>query len=285
LRFLAYGSQSRRVSIPPTWEPAPGAGRDPVLTDATAVVQALATAGFLAPKEEASALLRASNEGAGPIDELLDRRLRGEPLAWVVGRVEFCGLRIHVEPGVFVPRPHTEALARRAAGLLPDDGRAIDLCTGTGAVAAIMRAAHPGAEVLATDVDPLAVANAEHNGIRALLGDLDQPLPRSWLGSVDVMTAVVPYVPTGKLHLLPRDVLDHEPRAALDGGNRGTTVLTRAAEAAPSWLRPGGVMLLELGGDQAHELRATLERQGLAIVRVHRDDDGHDRAIDARRPS
>jgi release factor glutamine methyltransferase len=221
----------------------------------------------------------------GSIDELLDRRLQGEPLAWVVGMVEFCGLRIHVEPGVFVPRPHTEALARRAAALLPDDGRAIDLCTGTGAVAAVMRAAHPGAEVLATDADPVAVACAERNGIRALLGDLDQPLPRSWLGSVDVMTAVVPYVPTDELHLLPRDVLSHEPRAALDGGDRGTTMLTRAAEAATSWLHPGGVVLLELGGDQADELRATLEGQGLANVRVRGDDEGHDRAIEARRTS
>jgi release factor glutamine methyltransferase len=253
--------------------------------DMDALVHALTQAGFVAPQEEAAALLRGSNEGAGPIDELLDRRVHGEPLAWIVGTAEFCGLRIHVEPGVFVPRPHTEALARRAAALLPRDARAVDLCTGTGAVAAVMQAAHPGAEILATDIDPVAAANAERNGIRALLGDLDQPLPRSWLGSVDVMTAVVPYVPTEELHLLPRDVLEHEPRASLDGGDRGTTVLTRAADVAARWLRPGGVVLLELGGDQADELRGTLEHEGLRHIRVHSDDEGRDRAIEARRSS
>jgi release factor glutamine methyltransferase len=98
------------------------------------------------------------------------------------------------------------------------------------------------------------------------------------------MTAVVPYVPTEELHLLPRDVIDHEPRRALDGGPRGTTVLVRAAEAAERWLRPGGSVLLEIGGNQAGELAATLTDIGFSSIRVHRDDEGHDRAIQARRP-
>jgi release factor glutamine methyltransferase len=138
--------------------------------------------------------------------------------------------------------------------------------------------------VVATDVDPVAVACARRNGVRALEGDLDGPLPASWRGRVDVMTAVVPYVPTEELHLLPRDVLANEPRRALDGGRRGTTVLVRAAEAAGRWLRPGGSVLLELGGDQAGELETTLADAGLSEIRVHRDDEGRDRAIEARRP-
>jgi len=240
--------------------------------------------GVLAPDEEADALLEASSEGVGPIEELISRRLRGEPLAWITGWVRFCDQRIRIDPGVFVPRPHTQDLARRAASLLPVDGIAVDLCTGSGAVAAVLVAARPRATVLATDVDPRAVACARRNGVHALVGDLDEPLPAGTLGRVDVMTAVVPYVPSEELHLLPRDVLAHEPRRALDGGPRGTMLLARAAEAAARRLRNGGTVLLELGGDQAAELADRLAAVGLSEIQVHRDAEGQDRAIEARSP-
>ncbi|MDP9226450.1 MAG: peptide chain release factor N(5)-glutamine methyltransferase [Actinomycetota bacterium] len=247
------------------------------------VLHALEAGGCVAARAEADALLRASSEGAGPIDELLSRRLGGEPLAWITGWAPFCGLRVRVHRGVFVPRPHTQAMARRAVSLLPAAGTAVDLCTGSGAVAAVLGAAHPRATVVATDIDPVAVACARGNGVRALVGDLDEPLSQSLHGRVDLVTAVVPYVPTEELHLLPRDVLANEPRGALDGGSRGTTVLVRAAQAAARWLRPGGSVLLELGGDQAEELATTLVDLGLSRIRVHRDGSGQDRAIEARR--
>jgi release factor glutamine methyltransferase len=91
-------------------------------------------------------------------------------------------------------------------------------------------------------------------------------------------------VPTEELHLLPRDVLDNEPRRALDGGPRGTTMLVQAAEAAARSLCPGGSVLLEIGGNQGGELATTLTDSGLSEIRIHRDDEGHDRAIEARRP-
>ncbi len=263
------------------WE-TPG-GMDEPTSERTRVIHVLAEGGCIAPRAEADALLGASSEGIGPIEELIARRLRGEPLAWITGSVRFCGVRVRVDPGVFVPRPHTEAMARRAVSLLPDVGIAVDLCTGSGAVAAVLGSARPGAAVVATDVDPVAVACARRNGVRALLGDLDEPLSPSLRGRVDVMTAVVPYVPTEELHLLPRDVLANEPRRALDGGRRGTTVLVRAAEVAAPWLRPGGTVLLELGGDQAGEVATTLADVGLSDIRVLRDGDGQDRAIEARR--
>jgi release factor glutamine methyltransferase len=250
----------------------------------TWVVRALAEGGCVAPEAEAEALLRATSEGVGPIEELVARRLRGEPLAWITGWARFCGVRIRVDPGVFVPRPHTETLAHRAVSLLPTEGIAVDLCTGSGAVAVVLGSGRPRATMVATDVDPVAVACARRNGVGALVGDLDEPLAPLIRGRVDVMTAVVPYVPTEELHLLPRDVIDHEPRRALDGGPRGTTVLVRAAEAAERWLRPGGCVLLEIGGNQAGELAATLTDIGFSSIRVHRDDEGHDRAIQARRP-
>ncbi|MFB3738089.1 MAG: class I SAM-dependent methyltransferase [Candidatus Velamenicoccus archaeovorus] len=247
------------------------------------LVRRLARGGFVAPEAEVEALLGAAREGAGTVEELVARRLGGEPLAWIVGWVRFCGLRIRVDAGVFVPRPHTEALARRAVEVLPEEGIGVDLCTGSGAVAAVLRSARPRATVMATELDPAAAACARANGVRVYEGDLDAPLPRRLRGRVDVLTAVVPYVPAEELHLLPRDVLAHEPARALDGGPGGTTVLVRAARAAPRWLGPGGTVLLELGGDQAGEVGAALADAGLGGIRVHRDEQGRDRAIEAHR--
>jgi release factor glutamine methyltransferase len=253
--------------------------------DRTRVVRELAEGGCIAPEAEADNLLTAAREGVGQIEELVRRRLRGEPLAWITGSVTFCGLHVRIDPGVFVPRPHTEALARRAIELLPDEGIAVDLCTGSGAVAAVLAAALPRATVVGTDVDPVAVECARRNGVPATQGDLDEPLPFMLRGRVDLITAVVPYVPTEELHLLPRDVLAHEPRRALDGGSGGTRQLVRAAGAADRWLRPGGSVLLELGGDQASGMTPILTYLGFADIRVHSDADGQDRAIEARRES
>jgi release factor glutamine methyltransferase len=248
------------------------------------IVAELANGGCVAADVEADALLEASSEGLGAVDGLVARRLRGEPIAWITGRARFCGLRIRIDRGVFVPRPHSQALARRASELLPDAGTAVDLCTGSGAVATVLQAAHPDAEVVATDIDPRAVACARHNGVKAFEGDLDEPLPRSLLGRVDVVTAVVPYVPTEELHLLPRDVIANEPRRALDGGPRGTVVLLRAVEAAARLLSRGGSVLLELGGDQTVHVASAFTEHGFADVLVHQDADGRARAIEARRP-
>ena len=254
------------------------------VAERTRIARALEAAGCVAPEAEAHELLDASERGRGRVDELLARRIGGEPLAWVVGSVEFCGLRVRVDPGVFVPRPQTEALARRAASLLRPAGVAVDLCTGSGAIAAFLSRSRPAACVVASDVDATAVACARANGVEAFLGDLADPLPRSLRGRVDVVTAVVPYVPGDELHLLPRDVVAFEPRRALDGGARGTTTLVRAAREAAAWLRPGGTVLLEIGGDQAAEVGTELTGAGLTSVRVHRDGDGRDRSIEARSP-
>ena len=249
------------------------------------VVDALAGGGFVSPDAEADALVAAEAEGVGPLDELVRRRLGGEPLAWITGSVRFCGASIRVRPGVFVPRPHTEILAIRASALLPDEGVCVDLCTGSGAVAVAVTAAHPGAKVVGTDIDAVAVACARENGVDARLGDLDEPLPHSLRGHVDVMTAVVPYVPTEAMHLLPRDVLAYEPRHALDGGEGGTAMLERAADAAARLVRPGGSVLLELGGTQANLVSARLRALGFEAIGVYGDDDGFDRVLEARKVS
>jgi release factor glutamine methyltransferase len=248
------------------------------------LIARLAAGGCVAPREEADALVKAA-EGTERLDDLVARRLSGEPLAWITGSVAFCEINVRVDRGVYVPRPHTEILARRAAELLPATGIAVDLCTGTGAVAVVLRSARPGATIAATDSDHAAIACASANGVTALLGDLDGPLPDHLRGRVDVMTAVVPYVPTEELHLLPRDVLAFEPRQALDGGPGGTIVLERVIRRSARWLRPGGRLVLELGGDQAERLGDAILAAGLALIDVYRDGDGRDRAIELASPS
>lgn len=235
--------------------------------------------------EEEAALLLAVTTDPKVLETLVRRRVAGEPLAWLVGSVDFCGLRIRVDPGVYVPRWQTEALAERAASLLPAKGVAVDLCTGAGAVAAVLQARKPEATVLATDIDPGAVACARANGVVALLGDLDGPLPPELRAAVDVITAVVPYVPTDELAFLPRDVLAFEPRRALDGGRGGVEVLSGLVARSASWLRPGGWLLLEIGGRQAAAVTGTMEAAGFGEITILRDEEGDDRAVVGRKIS
>ena len=235
----------------------------------------------MAAEQEAAELVGAAHDAA-ELDAFVRRRSAGEPMAWIVGAVEFCGVRVAVDRGVFVPRWQSEPLARRAAGLLPAHGVAVDLCTGAGAIACVLRAAAPAATVVATDVDPLAVACARGNGVEAYLGDLDAPVPAALLGTVDVMVAVAPYVPTGELAFLPRDVTAFEPRTALDGGAGGVEVLAAVVDRSSRWLRPGGWLLLELGGDQAPAMTERMADAGFVDIAVHRDDYGDDRAIQGR---
>jgi release factor glutamine methyltransferase len=210
---------------------------------------------------------------------MLSRRLTGEPLAWITGWVEFCGLRITIAPGVYVPRWHTEPLAERAVRSLPGAGAAVDICCGSGAIAAVLAKRRPQARILATDLDRCAVACARANGVDARGGDLFGGLPCDLCGAVNLVTAVPPYVPTYELGLLQRDALTFESPLAYDGGPDGLAILRRVVAGAARWLRPGGVLLLGLGGDQA----AKLSFPGFENVLVLRDEDGDVRAVPASR--
>jgi len=245
----------------------------------------LAGAGFVAVDEEAAELVAASGGRRHVLDEMVERRLAGEPLAWITGRTRFCGHEVAVHPGVYVPRWHSEPLAGRAAARLPANGVAVDLCTGAGAVALTMARGRPSARVLGTDIDPRAVACARANGVDAFPGDLFDPLPVDLRGRVDVVVAVVPYVPTPALAVLPRDTLAFESPLAYDGGRDGTDVLRRVVAESPRFLRPGGALLLELGGDQPDLLRDDLDRLGYVDLTVLADEEGDLRGIEAtRRP-
>jgi release factor glutamine methyltransferase len=250
--------------------------------DRASVVEILRGAGSIEAGDEADELLRAAGGDEGVLEDLVTRRADGEPVAWLTGTVTFCEQRLFVEPGVYVPRRHTEALARRAATLLPSAGVAVDLCTGVGAVAAVLAAAVPTARVWATELDDVAARCARRNGVEVLEGDLDEPLPLAIEHRVDVMTAVVPYVPTDSIRLLPRDVQVHEPRLALDGGPEGTDLLIEVARRSVGWLTPGGWLLLELGGDQADPIGRLLRDLGFQDEALLVDEEGDPRGICAR---
>lgn len=246
------------------------------------VVDALRRAGCVAAEEEATELWAAGDQDGHRVEAMVERRGRGEPLAWITGRAEFAGLELIIHPGVYVPRWQSEPMAVRAAELLPTRGRGLDLCTGSGAVAAVLSARQPAATVLATDADQAAVVCARANGVDARPGDLDDTVPPGWAGTVDVLTAVVPYVPAEEMHLLDRDSRDYEPAAALDGGPGGLRFLSRVIRRAPRWLRPAsGVVLVELGGDQAEGLAPILADAGLAVRDIGRDSDGDVRYLEA----
>jgi release factor glutamine methyltransferase len=241
-----------------------------------AVVDRLITAGCVAAAEEAAAFLAAAPDER-TLEAWLCRREQGEPPAWITGRVLFCGQTLHIAPGVYVPRAQTEELARRAARLLPDTGRAVDFCTGAGAVAAHLKAQVPTAAVIGVDVDVRAALCARRNGVPTVVGDLGEALRRG--DGFDLVTAVAPYVPTGKLRLLPADVQRYEPSFSLNGGADGLDLVRRVVTAARRLLRPGGWLLVELGGEQDEALSPALEAAGFDRVTPWRDSDGDLRGL------
>ena len=241
----------------------------------------LAASGFLAAEEEAGELVaRAAGDGA-LLDAMVARRLTGEPLAWITESTSFCGLVIRVHPGVYVPRWQSEPLARRAAERLPANGVGVDLCTGSGAIAATLIHLRPRARVVASDIDARAVACALSNGVDAYRGDLFAPLPASLEGHVDVVVGVLPYVPTRELPLLHRDTFTFESTLAYDGGRDGTDILRRALSDSSRFLLRGGALLLEVGGDQQVALDEDLSRLGFHEVVVLEDEDGDVRGVEA----
>jgi release factor glutamine methyltransferase len=231
--------------------------------DEAQAVARLRAAGCVFPEEEAR-LIVAAAAAPGDVDAMVARRASGLPLEQVIGWAEFCGLRIAVEPGVFVPRLRTEFLVRQAALLAGPGAVVVDLCCGAGAIGAAIAAAVAGAEVHATDVDPVAVRCARRNVPGSVYqGDLYAPLPSRLRGRVTILAANVPYVPSAEIAFLPPEARAHEPRAALDGGPDGLDVLRRVAAGAPGWLAPGGHLLIEVSDRQTQRAAAAFAASGL----------------------
>ncbi|MGF7239390.1 MAG: putative protein N(5)-glutamine methyltransferase [Frankia sp.] len=279
----------------------PGSGSSPWSASSPALdelVSTLRAAGCVFAEDEAALLLDAA---CTPTDlaELVARRVAGLPLEQILGWAGFCGLRITLDAGVFVPRQRTEFLVQEAARLWRNgtrtSGVVVDLCCGSGAlglavVTALSGAGQPGAspiELYATDIDPVAVRCARRNlaGLDAAVyeGDLYEALPDALWGRVDLLVANVPYVPTGAIELLPPEARTHEPRRALDGGPDGLDLQRRVTAEAAGWLAPGGGLLVETSDQQASNAVTTIRRHGL-IARVARSDEYNATVVVATRP-
>ncbi|MET7615663.1 putative protein N(5)-glutamine methyltransferase [Streptomyces sp. NPDC005408] len=220
----------------------------------SAIVTRLRAAGCVFAEDEAELIVSTARTPSG-LAAMVDRRVAGLPLEHVLGWAEFCGLRVAVDPDVFVPRRRTEFLVRQAAALARPGAVVVDLCCGSGAVGVALAEALGQAELYAADVDPAAVRCARRNigaaGGQVYEGDLFEPLPAALRGRIEVLAANVPYVPTEEVGLLPSEAREHEPLVALDGGADGLDVLRRVAAGAPRWLAPGGSLLVETSERQA----------------------------------
>jgi release factor glutamine methyltransferase len=235
--------------------------------------------------EDEARLLTAEAPSPARLDELVRRRVAGEPLEHLLGWAEFCGLRIAVAPGVFVPRRRSELLVREAAGLAPPGAVVVDLCCGSGAVAAALTAVLDHPEVHASDVDPASVACARRNlptgAVHA--GDLFAGLPPRLRGRVDVLVANAPYVPSHAIALMPPEARDSEPRLALDGGGDGLDVARRVVAGAGAWLAPAGSLLFEVADAQVATATGLLTAAGFDPGVVTDEDAGATVVVGTRR--
>jgi release factor glutamine methyltransferase len=228
------------------------------------IVTRLRAAGCVFAEDEAKLLISAAPTAAD-LAAMVDQRIAGLPLEHVLGWAEFSGLRIAVDPGVFVPRRRTEYLVRQATALAGPGAVVVDLCCGSGAVGAALVANLTGIELYAVDIDPAAVHCARRNlpSAQVYEGDLYEPLSAGLRGRVGILVANAPYVPTDSIALMPPEARVHEPRVALDGGSDGLDVLRRVVTDAPGWLAPGGHVLVETSELQAPHLIEAIIGAGL----------------------
>jgi release factor glutamine methyltransferase len=274
--------------------PSTSSSSAPLPEPESGTVSRLRAAGCVYAEDEARLLHSAARTPADLV-AMVDRRVAGVPLEQVLGWAEFCGLRIAVDPGVFVPRRRTEFLVQQAAelgrraagsGAVPRSV-VVDLCCGSGAVGAALAAALERVELHAVDIDPAEVRCARRNladaGGHVYEGDLYEPLPTTLRGRVHILVAITPYVPSEAIRLMPPEARLHEPRVALDGGADGLDVLRRVTTVAPLWLAPGGHLLTETSERQAPQAAAAMADNGLIPQVVGSDDLGATVVIGTRR--
>lgn len=241
----------------------------PAITDA---IVRLRAAGCVFAEEEAAVLAEAAADEA-TLAVMVGRRALGEPLEQIVGYADFCGVRVRLRPGVFVPRVRSELLVRVATDAVTDHPIVVDLCCGSGALGLAVRHRLPQVDLHAADVDPVSVACARDNlGANVYRGDLFDALPDELRGRVTILLANVPYVATAHIPLLPAEARDHEPHTALDGGPDGLDIFRKVAAGAPAWLAPGGFLLSEITEAQQEQAIQAVRSVGLDADVIYDDD-------------
>ncbi|CAA0101681.1 Release factor glutamine methyltransferase [Starkeya nomas] len=252
------------------------------------IAASFAAAGLETPEREARALLRAGlglsdvdllarADAAVPEAEahrlraLAARRAAGEPLARLVGRREFWSLDFALAPETLVPRPETETLVEAALAAFPDRATPLailDLGTGSGALLAALLSEYPAAFGIGVDLSPGAARQARANLESLGLGARAAILVGAWAdalaGRFDLVVSNPPYIPTMDIAALDREVREHDPLLALDGGPKGLDAYRAIARALPGLLRPGGRAVLELGIGQEGDVATLLTAVGLA---------------------
>ncbi|HVU05718.1 MAG TPA: peptide chain release factor N(5)-glutamine methyltransferase [Polyangiaceae bacterium] len=218
--------------------------------------------------------------------ELIVRRRKSEPLAYILGEREFYGLPFRVDSRVLIPRPDTETLVDVALERTRHSslhGALLDLCTGSGCVALAFSKKRPTWSVTGVDLSEGAVAVARDNAVRLgapvvfLVSDLDAVLAAD--ERFDAVTANPPYIPTGDIPGLTEDIRGYEPGLALDGGKDGLDVVRRVVDVGAARLRPGGLLAMEVGHDQASRTAELLQARGFTAVERRRDYGGWERVV------
>ncbi|WP_207837635.1 putative protein N(5)-glutamine methyltransferase [Williamsia soli] len=237
------------------------------------LVARLRAAGCVFAEDEAQILLAAA---ADPVilEQLVQRRIAGEPLEYIVGAVQFGGLRVSVMPGVFVPRQRSVLLVEIATELAAPAGTVVDLCCGSGALGTVLAARLPDAAIIAADIDPIATECAGVNLAgrgRVYLGDLFEALPQTMRGRIDLVVCNAPYVPTSAIATMPPEARVHEPQATLDGGADGLDLLRRVADESAPWMARPSHLVMEIGESQADTARQIFEVAGFEAS-IRRDD-------------
>jgi release factor glutamine methyltransferase len=223
--------------------------------------------------------------------DLVERRLFGEPMQYIIGEAEFYGLSFNVNRDVLIPRPETEHLVEKAIALAAEFARhkIVDVGTGSGAIAVALSHALPFAQIAATDISPAALAvaqsNAARNGVadrvRFLEGELLEPVAGE---QFDIVVSNPPYVPESDRNTLDEEVRNFEPGRALFAGADGLDIYRRLIPAAFGALVSGGYVLLEIGYGQQEAMQALLKKEGFAGIEFIADLQGIPRVAVARRP-
>lgn len=231
------------------------------------------------------------------LQTLIARRQGGEPLEYVLGRTTFMGLQFSCAPAALIPRQETELLARTALEFIrrlpegPTPPLVVDMGTGSGNLAVAMAVHAPHIRVVASDVSPEAVelarGHVDRYGLASRLtlfcGDLFAPLDEAgYRGRVDVVVCNPPYIPNSSLAKLAPEIINHEPVTALDAGAYGLDIFRRLIADSPLFLKPGGVLVFEIGEGQERFVERLLDRSGFYDdIRQHQDGRGKVRVMSA----